>query len=144
MYPAVRYQGCEHVIYGSPKPFGPPSCSGSLPFDGCSGHSRPRELPGKVTVHSACSYVLFFEDRPAHMSVCQGLRALAATMQDVYVGVRDPYLPREDHMDHMDRICPILAHFFASNWKWPQSWLIALFLLCGPSYIAPYISPPNS
>ena len=59
-------------------------CPGWGPFDGCSGHSCPCEWPGRVSVHSTCSCVLFFKDCPIHRSVFQSLCILAAGIQDVY------------------------------------------------------------
>ena len=73
-------------------------CPGWGPFDSCSGHSCPCEWPGRVSVHSTCSCVLFFKDCPIHRSVFQSPCTLAAGIQDFIPRVRDPCLPREDHV----------------------------------------------
>ena len=86
MYPALHCQGYEPVAMDFPSSWGLLSCSDSLPFDGCSGHSWPCEWPVRGTVHSTWNYVLFFRDRPAHVSLCQDLCTFAAAMQDVYPG----------------------------------------------------------
>lgn len=141
MYPALHCQGYEPVAMDFPSSWGLLSCSDSLPFDGCSGHSWPCEWPVRGTVHSTWNYVLFFRDRPAHVSLPGPVYICCSHAGCLPWGVRGAYLLSEDHVD---LIRPVLGHFFAPNGKWPQSWLIAPFQLFDPSSIAPYILPLSS